>query len=208
MKYARAIAAAAVLFAVLPLVPASAGTHRVTIPGRFFQPQSIRVTVGDMVRWTNTSDERHTVTSGSDSNEPFNSSRNCPGALLFNDCIRPGGSFSHTFETRGTFTYYCQLHGSDRSFPNCGMCGRVTVVRTQSGTVAPTAAGTPPPSTPASVSPSPSVTSPAPTVSSSRPSAAEPDRGSDEGLPILPIAGAGVLLLGVSGFLVYRTMIR
>ena len=208
MKYARASAAAAILFAVLPLMPATAATRNVTIPGRFFQPQSIRVTVGDTVRWTNTSDERHTVTSSSDSNEPFNSSRNCRGALLFNDCIRPGGSFSHTFETRGTFTYYCQLHGSDRSFPNCGMCGRVTVVRTRSGMVAPTAPGTPPPSTPASVSPSPSVTSPAPTVSSSSPAAAGPDGGSDEGLPILPIAGAGVLLLGVSGFLVYRTMIR
>lgn len=208
MKYARVIAATVGLFSVLPLMPASAATRNVTIPDRFYQPQRITITVGDTVRWTNASDERHTVTANSDSNEAFNSSRNCRGALLFDDCIKPGGSFSHTFETRGTFTYYCQLHGSDRSFPNCGMCARVTVVQLKAGTTQPTTPVTSPPTAPASISPSPSVGSPTPTVSPSSPAARRPDGGDDQGLPPLAIAGAGVLLLGVSGFLVYRTMIR
>jgi len=197
---------------LLPPAPASAATRSVDIPGYYYSPATIRIHVGDTVRWFNDSDDRHTVTSSSSSAESFNSSTNCRrnGGLLGNDCIKPGRSYSHTFDQLGTFTYYCKRHGRDAPFPNCNMCGRVAVVKQSSSTVQPTTAEPTPTGTPTTASPSPSA-SPSATGSGaispdSSPNAAGPGTSSDT--PVLAIAAAGVALLAVSGFLVYRTMIR
>jgi plastocyanin len=210
MKFARIIAATACVFAFLPALPLSAATRDVDIPGRFFQPQRTSIVVGSTVRWANSSSERHSVRAMSGSSEQFASSDNCRGALLFNDCIRPGGAFSHTFSQRGTIFYYCELHGSDAPFPNCGMCGRIAVVRQSSGTIAPVTPGSSSPTATArSPSPSPDQTgspSPSPGSISTSPIAAP---GDSDGSPnIVAIAAVAVVLLGGSGYLIYRTMIR
>ncbi len=210
MKFARIIAATACVFTLIPAAPSEAATRNVEIPGRFFRPQKVTINVGATVRWTNSSGERHTVTATSDSTELFTSSDNCRGAILFNDCIKPGGSFAHTFGKRGTFTYYCQLHGSDERFPNCGMCGRVSVVQPSSGTVAPTTMGSVlPTSTAGSPSPSPDQ-SPSASASASAISSSPIAAGSDDdhSTSIIAIAAVAVVLLGGSGYLIYRTMIR
>jgi plastocyanin len=213
MKFIRAIAAAGLFVLLLPLVPASAAptTRAVTIPGNYFSPQTIHIHVGDTVRWTNESGTNHTVTSNSDSAESFNSSTNCKSALLFNDCIKRGRSYAHTFQSRGVFVYRCQIHGADAAYPDCGMCGRVVVVKKSSPTIQPTTPGTSPTSTASgspsgspsgSLSPTPGGVSP-----DSSPGAAGPGESS-HAAPTIAFAALGVALLGGAGFVVYRTMIR
>jgi plastocyanin len=209
MKLARIITATA--FVALLAVPATspASTRGVDIPNRYFQPQSVTVYVGATVRWTNTSRERHTVTARSSSADQFTSSNNCPGGIFSNDCIGPGASYAHTFERRGTFTYYCRRHGVDAPYPNCGMCGRVRVVLRSSATIAPT--------TPDSASPSSTASSPSPSPSISgtkvgSPSAstvlAAPPGEEDNTSALIAIAAVAVVFLGGTGFVIYRTMIR
>jgi plastocyanin len=211
MRFARIVAGVAcAVVAVAPAV-SSAATKTVDIPGQFFQPATIRVLVGDTVVWTNSSNDRHSVTATSDSREQFTSSTRCrqTGLLGNNDCIKPGAYYAHTFNAPGTFTYYCVRHGIDAPYPNCGMCGQIRVVRRASGTIAPT--------TPASVSrsasasatsPSPSASASASLTSSSSPAAAGDDGNGTGTSPVLAIAGGAVVLLGGSGFFIYRSLIR
>ena len=211
MRFLRIAGAIAILFLVAPPASAAPKTVAVSIPGNYFYPQTIRVHIGDTVRWTNTSNSNHSVISNSNSAEVFKSSTNChSGVNLFNDCIRPGESYSHTFDHRGSFTYHDANSGTDNPFPNCGMCGRVVVLRKSSPTTSPTAQGSPT----GSGSPTSSLT-PSPSGSAS-PGGPQPDSsaraggpdGSSGGTPTIAIAAAGVALLGGAGFVVYRTMIR
>lgn len=209
MRLVRLVAATACVFALLPPASSSAATRHVDIPGRYFTPQRVTITPGSTVRWTNSSNQRHSITSFSTSDDQFTSSNNCPGSFLgFNDCVRSGGSYEHTFPSSGTFDYYCKIHGTDSRYPNCGMCGRV-VVRKKSSVVSPT--------TPGSVSPSAaaSATSPTPSISGSAltsPSATTPIASGpskdDDSRTLLTIVALAVALLGGTGVVVYRTMIR
>jgi plastocyanin len=210
MRIARLVAVAGLTFLLLPPAPASAATRTVDMPGNYYAPATIRVHVGDTVRWFNDTGTNHTVTSNSDSAESFNSSANCPGGLLGNDCIKPGRSFSHTFDSLGTFTYHCKRHGSDVSFPTCGMCGRVVVLRRSSSTAQPTTKEPTPTGTPTTISPSPSPSSPTPGSGIVSPTGTFKASGPEGGgsTPTLAIAAIGVALLAGSGFVVYRTMIR
>ena len=61
-----------------------------------YVPDSITVSVGDTVTWTNSDSVAHTVTGD---NGEFDSGT-----------IEPGGQFSFTFETAGTITYHCTIH--------------------------------------------------------------------------------------------------
>ena len=70
-----------------------------------FNPNPITIAHGSSVTWMNNDTITHTSTSD---NGMWNSGG-----------IAPGGSFTTTFATAGTFTYHCSLH------PN--MVGTVTV---------------------------------------------------------------------------------
>ena len=210
MRATRILVAAAlsVAIATFPALGSAATNETVTIPGNFFSPQSVKIYVGNTVRWFNDTARNHTVISSSASSESFRTGESC-GLLSGSDCVRPGSSFSHTFDARGTYTYYCRIHGSDAAYPNCGMCGRIVVVRRKASPT--TGSSTPPSSASPSVSGSPS---PSPTPSglpggSASTFIAEP-RKDDEGASTntWAIAGVGVALLGGAGLLVYRTMIR
>ncbi len=61
-----------------------------------FTPATVTVPVGTTVTWTNRDDTLHTVT---EANRRFAS----PG-------LDPGGVFSYTFTSAGSFTYFCSLH--------------------------------------------------------------------------------------------------
>jgi plastocyanin len=209
MRTTRILAAAGLFVALAPF-PASStvATETVTIPGNYFSPQTARVYVGDRVVWFNDTSRNHTVISSSDSSESFRSNGNC-GILAGNDCLRPGRSFAHTFDERGTFTYYCRIHGSDATYPNCGMCGRVVVVtRKAQPTTPPTSPGTSAsPTATASASPS-GTASVFPTGTASTPPGANDPGDDDSTTSTLALAAVGVALLGGAGFVVYRTMIR
>ncbi len=74
-------------------------TASVSIHNFAFQPGDIAVSLGTTVTWTNDDTVAHTVTSLSGAPVAFNSGT-----------VNPGGSFSHTFTTPGSYPYYCQIH--------------------------------------------------------------------------------------------------
>lgn len=76
--------------------PASDG-NSVSIASFAFSPQSLTVTVGTKVTWTNKDSTTHTVTADG-------------GA--FNHMLSPGDTFSFTFTKAGTYQYHCSIHPS------------------------------------------------------------------------------------------------
>ena len=89
------------------------GGHTISLvmAGTAFSPSPDTVAVGSTVTWTNNDGFGHTVTSSPSSAEVFNSS------------VASGASYSRTFNTAGTFAYYCSIHGT----PTSGMRGTIVV---------------------------------------------------------------------------------
>lgn len=89
------------------------GGHTISphMAGSAFSPTPDTVAVGATVTWTNNDGYGHTVTSSPGSAETFNAS------------VAGGASFSHTFNTAGTYNYYCTIHGT----PTSGMRGTIVV---------------------------------------------------------------------------------
>ena len=71
--------------------------------GKFFVPDTLTVSKGTTVIWTNGDSALHTVTSGSDGSG--NSGKEFDSSYL-----AAGKTFQHQFNTEGTFDYYCALH--------------------------------------------------------------------------------------------------
>jgi nitrite reductase (NO-forming) len=71
--------------------------------GKFFVPETVTVSKGTTVTWTNGDSTLHTVTSGSA--ESGNS-----GTEFDSSYLAAGKTFQHQFSTSGTFDYYCTLH--------------------------------------------------------------------------------------------------
>jgi plastocyanin len=71
--------------------------------GKFFVPDTLTVSKGTTVSWTNGDSTLHTVTSGSP--EAGNS-----GTEFDSSYLAAGKTFQHPFNTAGTFDYYCTLH--------------------------------------------------------------------------------------------------
>ncbi len=122
---------------------ASATTFDVTIaPGGnlVFSPASVTIHPGDQVKWT-WSSSFHSTTSGSPGQ---------PNGIWDSGIQSQGATFTHTFNSAGTFPYYCIPHGGC-----CNMVGTVMVVN-----ALPTPTSTPrPTSTPAATpTPAPVVT--------------------------------------------------
>ncbi len=82
----------------IPVGAASLGTAA-------FMPDQLNVAVGETVTWTNTDAVAHTSTSDA--------------AGWDSGIVAPGGHFSSTFQTAGTFSYHCAIHP--------GMVGTVVV---------------------------------------------------------------------------------
>ena len=68
----------------------------ISISGFAFVPETLQVSVGTKVRWTNNDSVTHTVTSRDD--------------LFDSGDLPSGGTFSYTFDQSGTFEYYCTIH--------------------------------------------------------------------------------------------------
>ena len=90
---------------------AQTGTSISIVPGastpnnpKFYDPSPANIAVGTTVTWTNNDATLHTVYSGSP-DDAANS-----GKLFKSDFMAKGKTFSHTFDTAGTFPYYCTLH--------------------------------------------------------------------------------------------------
>jgi plastocyanin len=70
--------------------------------GKFYEPGAITIKPRTKVTWVNDDDTLHTVTSG----RPGGTS----GKDFDSGYLGAGSSFEHTFDTPGTFDYWCTLH--------------------------------------------------------------------------------------------------
>jgi plastocyanin len=83
--------------------PASAatptGATSVNIHDLTFDPATIEIPAGSTVTWTNNDTVPHTATA-------------LDRSVLQSGTIQPGQSFSQTFNTPGTFPYFCEFHAN------------------------------------------------------------------------------------------------
>jgi len=77
--------------------PTPARTN-VEISGFAFVPQTLTVSVGTTVTWTNNDSSSHTIASNDN--------------LFQSGTLAKGATFSHTFAQKGTFNYHCSIHPS------------------------------------------------------------------------------------------------
>ncbi len=90
-----------------PIHPKSSGhinvsvtaTHNIILADYSFTPSQLIIGVGDTVVWTNNAPTGHTVTSDN-------------GNELNSPTIASGRTYSHTFNTAGTYNYHCSIHPS------------------------------------------------------------------------------------------------
>ena len=76
-----------------------------------FDPDTVRVQVGETVRWANGSVIVHTVTADPDEATTDESVRLPEGAAPFDSgTLDPEARFEHTFEVPGTYRYFCIPH--------------------------------------------------------------------------------------------------
>jgi len=72
------------------------GTNEVWIQGMAFNPSPITIAIGTTIKWTNKDAVSHTVTSKT--------------GAFDSGVIGSNGIYSFTFNTAGTFSYYCAIH--------------------------------------------------------------------------------------------------
>jgi plastocyanin len=91
---------------ILPIgCKSSSSPNTVNIVSSSYDPPSISVTLGTTVTWKNKANITHDVVSDT--------------GIFNSGFIDPGGSYSFTFSTAGTYHYHCTLHP--------GMTGTVNV---------------------------------------------------------------------------------
>ena len=90
-----------------PVPPPPVGQSMVVMRNLAFSPATITIRVGQTVTWRNDDSTQHTTTSGSCSGNVCSPMPGWDSGIL-----NRGQSFSHTFNTAGTFHYYCRVHGA------------------------------------------------------------------------------------------------
>ena len=68
----------------------------------YFIPSPVTIPVGGTVTWENNDTAAHTSTAGS--------ATEGPSGVFDSSLIMAGSSFSHTFDSAGTFDYFCMVH--------------------------------------------------------------------------------------------------
>jgi plastocyanin len=133
---ALVVLATAGTWLVLATAPVRGADHSVAIQDFAFGPADLTVAVGDTVTWTNNDSAPHTVTSSS-------------GPTSFDSGnLATGGTFSFTFDTAGTYAYFCEIHPD--------MTGTITVTAA-AATTAPSASAVPNAATDAPVTGAPAL---------------------------------------------------
>lgn len=114
-RITRALAGIAAVAATAALAAgtALAADHDVGIAGLEYEPAEITVAVGDTVVWTVTESigSPHSVTSGAPGDPDEGAVFDSGDDGLAND----GDTYEFTFETAGTYPYYCTVHGASMS---------------------------------------------------------------------------------------------
>jgi len=82
-----------------------------------FSPQQVTIQAGETVEWKNTSVIVHTVTADPEEATVEESVQLPDGAAAFDSGdLDRGETFTHTFETPGTYRYFCIPHEGARMF--------------------------------------------------------------------------------------------
>ena len=82
-----------------------------------FEDSSVSAKVGTTVRWSWEGSSSHSVTSGTHPSHD---------AIFDSGIQNSGATFSHIFDSEGTFPYFCVIHGPS-------MSGTITVTETGGG---------------------------------------------------------------------------
>ena len=77
------------------------GPDEIWMQNTAFNPSSITVDAGTTITWTNKDNMTHTVTSGTPGN---------PSGVFNSGNMGMNATFSFTFNTAGTYSYYCIPH--------------------------------------------------------------------------------------------------
>ena len=103
--------------------PAGEGVTEVGMTNQLtYSPETVRIRVGETVRWRNTSDVLHTVTADPARAANQDNVELPDGAETFHSGdMAPGAVFEHTFRVAGTYRYICVPHEL------AGMIGTVIV---------------------------------------------------------------------------------
>ena len=91
--------------------PPPAAEATVTLQSSSFSPASVAIVRGGRVTWTNATPIAHTITPSNPVQPGVWTAQNVP--------TQTGFTFSHTFNTAGTYNYVCTIHA--------GMTGTVSV---------------------------------------------------------------------------------
>lgn len=100
--------------ATIQPTPSPVTSLAVSLRNIAYNPRAMTVHIGAKVVWTNNESSMipHTVTSGTPG---------VPNGSFDSGTLNPGQNFQFTFNSAGTFAYYCRIHGA-------AMTGTVTVV--------------------------------------------------------------------------------
>jgi plastocyanin len=109
-----AVAAAVVLATGAAASPTA--TSNVSIVSFAFNPATVKIRLGDSVKWTNTAPIAHTTTS--DGTDPC-----CPNgpSLWASGSIGPNGTFMFAFAAAGNYPYHCSIHTTMKGTVQVGM---------------------------------------------------------------------------------------
>jgi plastocyanin len=94
------VAFAALVAGAGPATTASTATKTVQIKRSAFQPSTVTIKTGDVVKWTNTDTQNHQVVSNNGS--------------FVSPILGPGKSYSHRFTAAGTYRYHDGLNPTVR----------------------------------------------------------------------------------------------
>ena len=91
----RRVGLIALAVCAVAAVPAHADSVPVAVIFQAFSPSQIDALPGDTIQWSNGSERTHTVTADDGS---------------FDSGPMTSGTFHHTFDHPGEFTYHCRIH--------------------------------------------------------------------------------------------------
>ncbi|OFW52902.1 MAG: hypothetical protein A2163_07515 [Actinobacteria bacterium RBG_13_35_12] len=77
------------------------GEVQIEMKNSRFSPEVVTINQGTTVTWVNEDTYSHTITSGGSGNE---------SGIFDSGNISSGGSFSYTFNDKGTYDYFCKIH--------------------------------------------------------------------------------------------------
>lgn len=95
-----------------PTSPPPPGSNQVQMQSSSFSPRTITINAGESVTWVNGDSRPHTSTSGTNGSSD---------GAWDSGSVASGDSFTRTFNSAGTFPYYCTFHWQ------MGMTGSVQV---------------------------------------------------------------------------------